>query len=217
VTAPPPSRRWSARATFFAVVSACAVLAEATDRWCFHHLAVPGIYDHGWARLVRFAGYVPLWLLVGAGFLLSDWHPRRGATLGRAGWRAWLLVGSAAAGGLVAEGLKLLCRRERPNLTDGAHVLRPWADQPFSSAQLGLPSSEVAVAFAAAAILARLLPRAWVLWYGLAWACALTRVVSGAHFASDALVGALVGFGVGTLLWERAAPQREGTGTERAA
>jgi hypothetical protein len=54
-------------------------------------------------------------------------------------------------GGIIAELLKIALRRERPGLTDGAHVFRPWSEHPLSTAQLGLPSSEVAVAFAAAA------------------------------------------------------------------
>src|SRR5260370_31094817 len=66
------------------------------------------------------------------------------------------------------------------------------SDQPFSTAQLGLPSSEAAVAFAAAAALARLFPEAAVLWYGLALGCALTRVASGAHFLSGGALAALV-------------------------
>jgi hypothetical protein len=66
-----------------------------------------------------------------------------------------LLFGSAALGGIVAELLKIGLRRQRPGLSNGAHVFRSWSDQPLSTAQLGLPSSEVAVAFAAAAALAR--------------------------------------------------------------
>src|SRR5260370_30463795 len=73
-------------------------------------------------------------------------------------------------------------------------MFRPWLDQPFSTAKLGLPSSEAAVAFAAAAMLARLFPESRVLWYGLALGCALTRVASGAHFLSDVALAALVGY-----------------------
>jgi membrane-associated phospholipid phosphatase len=101
----------------------------------------------------------------------------------------------------MAELLKLAFRRERPGLTDGAHVFRPWSDRPFSTAELGLPSSEAAVAFAAAAVLARLFPEARGLWYGVALGCALTRVAARGHFMSDIVFAALVGYVVTLILW----------------
>jgi membrane-associated phospholipid phosphatase len=82
-------------------------------------------------------------------------------------------------------------------------VFRPWTDHPWSTAQLGLPSSEAAVAFGAAAILARLFPATWALWYGVALGCAVTRVASGAHFLSDVVLAALVGYVVALILWRR--------------
>jgi membrane-associated phospholipid phosphatase len=107
----------------------------------------------------------------------------------------------------VAELLKLTFRRERPGLTDGVHVFRPWSDHPFSTAELGLPSSEAAVAFAAAAALARLFPESSLLWYMLAGGCALTRVASGAHFVSDVVLAALVGYLAALSLWRRRSPR----------
>jgi membrane-associated phospholipid phosphatase len=62
------------------------------------------------------------------------------------------------------------------------------------------------VAFAAAATLARLFPEASILWYGLALGCALTRVASGAHFMSDVVVAALVGYGATYILGLAARP-----------
>jgi membrane-associated phospholipid phosphatase len=82
-------------------------------------------------------------------------------------------------------------------------VFRPWSDRPFSTAELGLPSSEAAVAFAAAAVLARLFPEARALWYGVALGCALTRVAARAHFMSDIVFAALVGYVVTLILWRR--------------
>jgi membrane-associated phospholipid phosphatase len=101
---------------------------------------------------------------------------------------------------VAAEVLKLAFRRERPRLTDGAYVMRAWSDRPFSTAEFGLPSSEAAVAFAAAAMLSCLFPRVRLLWYGLALGCAVPRVASGAHFASDVVLGALVGYVVAFLI-----------------
>jgi undecaprenyl-diphosphatase len=201
----PPRDRPGPEIVFAATLIGLFVIAQVTDQWIFHHLAYHGIYERPWGRMLRDAGYLPLWGLVGIALVLHDWVPRARRTLGRASWRGLLLFGSAALGGAVAEILKLALRRERPGLTDGAHVFRPWSDQPLATAQLGLPSSEAAVAFAAAAVLARLFPEAGVLWYGLAVGCALTRVVSGAHFMSDVTLAALVGYVVALALWPRRA------------
>jgi membrane-associated phospholipid phosphatase len=172
----------------------------------FHHFTYPGIYERGWGRLLRVAGYLPTWALVALALVLHEWVPRVPRILRHASRRGLLLFSSAAIAGAVAELLKLAFRRERPGLTDGVHAFRPWSDQPLSTAQLGLPSSEAAVAFAAAAMLARLFPEASALWYGLALGCALTRVASGAHFLSDVVLAALVGYVVTLILWARHPP-----------
>jgi len=177
--------------------------AQLTDQWLFHHFVYPAIYDRGWGRMLRLAGYVPVWGIVALALVLHDGAPRLRAVLRQASRRGVLLFGSAASAGIAAEVLKLVLRRERPGLADGAHVFRAWSDRPFSSAQLGLPSSETAVAFAAAAVMARLFPQGWILWYGLAFGCALTRVASGAHFMSDVVLAALVGYVVTLIVWRR--------------
>jgi len=203
----PHNPRWPGPEVLFAAtLTVLCVIAQLTDRWMFHHFAYPGIYERGWGRLLRVAGYLPTWALVGLALVLHDWAPRVRRTLRHASRRGLLLFSSAAIAGAVAELLKLAFRRERPGLADGAHVFRAWSDQPLSTAQLGLPSSEAAVAFAAAAILARLFPEASALWYGLALACALTRVASGAHFLSDVVLAALVGYVVSLILWARRRP-----------
>src|SRR2546426_5612115 len=200
----PHQRRRPGREVFFAATLALlCVLAQLTDAWMFHHFAYPGIYERGWGRLLRVAGYLRTWAVVALALVLHDWEPRVRRTLRSASRRGLLLFSSAAIAGAVAELLKLAFRRERPGLTDGGHVFRPWSDQPFSTVQLGLPSSETAVAFAAAAMLARLFPEAALLWYGLALGCALTRVASGAHFASDVVLAALLGYVVTLILWSR--------------
>jgi membrane-associated phospholipid phosphatase len=196
-------RRPGPEALFAATLTVLCVLAQLTDGWMFHHFAYPGIYERGWGRLLRVAGYLPTWAFVAVALVLHDWVPRM---LRYASRRGLLLLSSTAIAGAVAELLKLAFRRERPGLTDGAHVFRPWSDQPLSTAQLGLPSSEAAVAFAAAAILARLFPEASALWYGLAVGCALTRVASGAHFLSDVVLAALVGYVVVLILWAHHRP-----------
>ena len=177
-----------------ATLVALFVAAQFTDHWVFWHFAYPAVYERGWARTLRMVGYMPMWALAALALVLHDWRPRARSTLCRAGWRGILLLVCVSVAGLAAEGMKLVFRRERPGLTGGTHVFRAWSDQPLSSAQLGLPSSEAAVAFAAGTVLARLFPEASVLWYGLAIGCALTRVAAGAHFMSDVVLAAVVGY-----------------------
>ena len=179
------------------------LIAQLSDQWTYHHFTFHAIYGSGWGRMLRLAGYFPLWCIVALALILHDWVPRALPALPRASRRGLLLFWSAALGGILAELLKIVLRRERPGLTDGAHVFRSWSDQPFSTAQLGLPSSEVAVAFAAAAALARLFPNTWLLWYVIAAGCALTRVASGAHFMSDVILAALVGYISVLIVWPR--------------
>jgi membrane-associated phospholipid phosphatase len=104
-------------------------------------------------------------------------------------------------GGIVAEVLKLLFRRERPEAHAGAYVFRSWRDHAVSTAGLSLPSSHALVAFAAAAMLARLYPRARWLCFALAVGCALTRVLARAHFLSDVTLAAIVGWAVAAMVW----------------
>jgi PAP2 superfamily len=138
------------------------LIAQLSDQWTFHHLIFRGINERPWGRMLRLAGYLPLWGIVALALVLHDWVPRGLPTLPRASRRGLLLFWSAALAGIIAELLKIAFHRERPGLTNGTHVFRSWSEKPFSTAQLGLPSSEVAVAFAAATILARLFPDAWL-------------------------------------------------------
>ena len=201
---PDPHNRWlGPEIRFAATLVLLFVIAQLPDQWIFHHFTFHAIYERAWGRMLRLAGYFPLWGIVALALVLHDWVPRGLRTLPRASRRGLLLFWSAALGGIIAELVKITLRRERPGLTDGAHVFRSWSEQPFSTARLGLPSSEVAVAFAAATVLARLFPDAWILWYVLAVGCALTRVASGAHFMSDVLLAALVGYVSALMLCHR--------------
>ena len=98
------------------------LIAYVSDQWIFHHFTFPGVYDRGWGRMLRLAGYFPVWGIVALALVLHDWVPRTLTTLRQASRRGLLLFWSAALGGIVAEVLKLTLRRERPGLTDGLHV-----------------------------------------------------------------------------------------------
>jgi len=184
------TRRW-----IFIGLSALLLigLASASDPWAYHHLQKRDVYDTDWGRALRSVGYLPIWILVS----LACWLDRPVDGTGR--WRATILAGSVTLAGLLGELLKVLIRRERPGAHDGAYGFRPWADHPWSSGGFGMPSSHALIAFSAAAALTHLFPRAAPIWYALAIGCGVTRVLAGAHFVSDVVVGAVIG--IATSVW----------------
>ncbi len=162
-------------------------LATALDPWAFRTLLSRPLIDNpfrDWWWLLRVAGYWPAWLLVGLAICAADRSWRRGLHP----------LAAAGLGGLLAEGAKLLIRRQRPLDTEGAYRFVAFAERTWDSSAFGLPSSHAGVAFAGAFALARLWPgTAWVM---LPWAlgCGLTRVSVGQHFLSDIAGGAIAGW-----------------------
>lgn len=184
-------------------------LALLLDPWVWRHVELPQVYEKDWGRLLRVLGSLVLWIPLA----LAVWLERRFRHQDDAA-RAGLLVlfGPTLAGG-GAELLKLVLRRERPGLHDGAWVFRSFADHPFNTKDLGLPSSHAMVAFGGATIVAGLFPGAAPVAYALAAGCALTRVLARAHFASDVVLGAIAGWAVGAMLWRRFRPPIVSTST----
>jgi len=180
------------------VLSAVAILAaHLLDETAWRLLRLPTVYEKDWGRLLRSMGFLPTWLL----FALAYWLHQRDHIQRRA--HTIFLVLSPAMGGLAAETLKLLFRRLRPDADTFGYAFRSFAEGPWSNRGMGLPSSHALVAWAGAFALARLFPRArWVL-YGLAAGCGVTRVMASAHFLSDTVVAACVGWAVVELLWGR--------------
>jgi membrane-associated phospholipid phosphatase len=181
-----------------ALLGAAAATAATLllDPWAYQHLVLPSVYDHDWGRLLRVYGSLVLW----APLALCIWLEARARAPERTRQAGLVLLGPLAAGG-VTELIKILVRRERPNLHDGAYVFRPFGDRPFYTGDIGFPSSHAMVAFAGAAVLARIFPRTAPVVYLLAAGCGLTRILAHAHFASDVVAGAIGGWAVVALLW----------------
>jgi membrane-associated phospholipid phosphatase len=189
-----PSLGVSARTRYaaYAVLAAVAIgAATRVDGWTYRHFVMLDVYEHDWGRLLRMVGYLPTRVAVAAGAAAADRRVRS--------WReaatttcAFVLY-AATLGGLVAEPLKIVIRRDRPDAGLGTYVFRAWSDRPLSSAGFGMPSSHAIVAFGAAAMLWRVYPRGRALWVALAIGCAATRVASHAHFLSDVVVAAMLG------------------------
>ncbi len=177
----------------WALFAAAAATAAALllDPWAWHHLRMPAVYDRDWGRLFRVFGTLYFWGPLAIAVWLEG-RPRAGL----------LVLGPLLAGG-AAELIKILVRRERPALHDGGYVFRAFADRPFDTHDIGFPSSHVMVAFAGAAVLARLFPRTAPVAYLVAAGCGLSRVFAQAHFASDVMAGGIAGWAVAAMLWRR--------------
>ncbi|PHX65348.1 MAG: hypothetical protein CK550_05310 [Gemmatimonadetes bacterium] len=183
------------RLLILAVVA--VALAHALDGVAWRFVRLLSVNDKDWGRLLRSMGYLPIWGVISLGFWLQQRdHPQRA----RVAWA--LLLGPALSGG-VAEVLKLLIRRLRPNPDLFEYVFRPFVEGPLSNRGMGMPSSHVLVAFGGAAVMAQLYPRARWLWYSLAAGCAATRVLAIGHFLSDVVVAAVIGAAVGSWTWKR--------------
>jgi membrane-associated phospholipid phosphatase len=151
------------------------------------------------------------WLIVVAiGFvLLVPWRWRRVLDLLAAAGLTWVL----------AFGIKIAAGRPRPKFDDPWVILGPlgqypvnaeagvrhawevWA--PISSDIWSMPSSHTAFAVMLSVFIAAMAPRLRVLAVVLAAIVALSRVMLGAHYPSDVLVGAAVGLACASLVVER--------------
>lgn len=194
--------RTSPHLRFLVIAGLLVGISHSLDPWAQVTLADPDIYDDDFGRLLRVMGYYPLWLMVALALVLSDWRPTPCWRTRRACTRRGLLVVLAPAlGGLIAEIGKITFRRLRPGEIPGEYVFRSLAERPFYSGGLGLPSSHTLVAFAAAAVMARIFPRTAPIWYLLAIGCGLSRVAAGAHYLSDVAVAGVLGWSIGWAVW----------------
>lgn len=115
------------------------------------------------------------------------------------------VISAGLGGGLAAAGLKLFISRTRPRnfdflTNDVAATFQgflPLTSAP--SAAQSFPSAHTASAVGLAVVLTALYPRGRLLFAALAILVAGHRLHSGAHFPSDILLGALVGWCIGTI------------------
>ncbi len=186
------------------------LLAHTLDHHAYHALAIskPTLSEwesHAWYRTIKSVGELPVWLIVGLILVVADrlrrvqrWWPR-----------ALAVPLGAACAGLTAELLKLILSRERPTrLIDGEFHFQGYVwHAPLSgfidSANLGLPSSHAATAFGGAIALGLVLPRARYPAWALASLCAFSRVVASAHWLSDVVLGAIVGYALAMFVCSR--------------
>lgn len=191
-------------------------------------------------RLTRLMGYIGTWSVISLVLLLINITRRNDPDCFSAQPAAGrpstplsiplFLIGCAGLAGLLAEGLKLLVRRGRPDALISANPALPlnepstyaytwhWSapiPKPgeqaapffkwfFDTSDLGLASSHAAVAFAGAwalALIYRRSPLDLVLALFLAYQTALGRLHVRDHYLSDVVAGALVGTLTTALVW----------------
>ncbi len=174
------------------VVSAGFMLAMTYDKPVYDMYKSIDTGDRDWHRMFRVCGYLPVWLLMAGAYAMIEWPKVNVVGFLRAMTRPLILIVPVLISAGVVEVLKLVFRRERPNMHDGEYVWRSFLDRPLAGGGLGLPSSHAAIAFTAGLCLCWLFPRAWAVWLFLAIGCAATRVINHAHFVSDVYVSALL-------------------------
>ncbi|MFG0260363.1 MAG: phosphatase PAP2 family protein [Phycisphaerales bacterium JB041] len=180
-----------------------------------------------WYLALRHCGSLLTWLLLGIAVLTLDRVRRRPERPEHLAVRGPYIAVAAGIAGLAAELGKLIIARERPatiqTLESGVEALvyqgyhfrglfAGFAD----GSNLGLPSSHAATAAGGAFALAMVWPKLWPLALGIAVGCGVSRLLTGAHFASDVYAGIVLGwlvavwFGRG-LLKPRPRPTASGT------
>lgn len=207
----PMERRFvrSRRLRLLGVLVGLGVLGLWLDRPV--HWLVTGdeqrIERNDWYQMFRAVGFLPTWLAVGGALALVEWRTRSARPTGL------LVMGSAALSGLLAELLKVVLGRHRPDangVLDWNPLLGAIWDPDKYGSSLGLPSSHTAVAFGGALAVALLYPGTRWLMIVLAGGCALTRLMAGAHALTDVYVAVLVSWAVAALLTRRWGEKRRG-------
>jgi membrane-associated phospholipid phosphatase len=200
-----PALAVSALATLVVVLAAAVPVDEALHDLAFRHLVGHELrlLANGLTALgTTWAGAGVLGGLAVVGYRVRDGVLLRGAAGG--------LIG-LAAGGVVSQVVKHVACRARPRLVEGWGVGVPGTpDDPAARgffhwpcfgepAYHGFPSGHATTAFTLAAALCVIAPagrRAWLL---AAAGVGASRVVLNAHFLSDVVGGALIGWWVGQL------------------
>ena len=154
-----------------------------------HIKIINNIFD-----LLKEGGFYFTWIIVCCAILLID-LPKRVKGSYNFIRRAVFLFTSSLVSGLVAEILKIVIRRERPEplyFTGGN--FRGWVGAWWKSNDLGTPSSHAMVAFGAAWALCIMFPQARIIWIFIGVGCALSRMVQQAHLLGDVYIAAVLSY-----------------------
>ncbi len=156
-----------------------------------------------WWQLFRQFGSLLFWIILGLCLILHDAHIARtrrpGDHIARSGalHRGLMVTLAAGLSGGAAELLKGLSQRARPGETGEYRF--GWIEADVGG--LGLASSHAGTAFGGAIMLSWFFPALrWPL-LTAALMCALTRMIVGAHYATDVYVAIVLSYAVCWSLW----------------
>lgn len=185
------------------IVSVPLVLLVVVAGHYFYDLPVRNVFTGGdwWAlpffQAITYLGESTVYLVVSGVlfvFFLYGLPDRRQA-------RCMLYIFSAiAVSGIAANLIKWLLGRWRPKMffPEGLYGFEFFG---VGYGQTSFPSGHATTAWALAFTLSLLYPRLRLLWISLALLVAVSRVVIGAHYTSDVVMGAYVGILSAFLLW----------------
>ncbi len=102
------------------------------------------------------------------------------------------MLASLLYAGLMTAGIKVLAGRSRPRDESSAFRFQPWQ---LTNSRQSFPSGHTSTAFALASAMAGQCESVWgrCSFYGIAALTGLSRMYDGEHWASDVLLGALIG------------------------
>lgn len=183
------------------------VVTMCWDRAVYVHVrvadeaAAEAMKGAGWYLALRSLGELYLWSGLAAVFLLLDLGgPSRGTGRRNPLRRAVFMILSPVLAGGVAEVMKPLVGRFKPEETDGWYAIAGVRERFAEWSDLGMASSHTAVAFGAAFALSRIAPRGAPLYIAGALGCAMSRLLAGGHFLSDVYVGIVIAYVVTQIL-----------------
>ncbi len=125
-----------------------------------------------------------------------------------------LMVEALFCAGVTTTALKSLIGRTRPYAERGAFEFSP---PQINNERVSLPSGHATVAFAVSSVLSERIGNTWVSvgLYGLATVTALSRMYNTQHWASDVVLGSIIGAtaGLAVTRWERERVERASSGS----
>lgn len=158
---------------------------RAVAQWVTIHHPVD---KHNWAIVVlKLPGVYWTTLCIAA--LLFAVHPQRLRA-------AMLPLASGAIGGLAYLFIKWIVGRQRPDKSVGPFDLTPFMKGLrglMTQSGLCFPSGHTTLAFATAMSLAILIPSWRIVWFTIAFAVGIERVLEHAHYPSDVVGGIALG------------------------
>jgi lipid A 4'-phosphatase len=183
-------------------ISVVAILTLVLIGWVdrpaaqFVHAAGPGVHAL-FENIGRLGLTYPYFVLFGLVYAMLRWGGRLAGLQHRAErMRAAAVLpafcfASLAASGLVVDALKVLCGRARPKLlfADGTYDFAWFA---LRAEHWSFPSGHAATVAALMTALWCLWPRHLLFYIAIGTVVAGSRVISGAHYPSDVLIGAFI-------------------------